>query len=584
MKHNNNEKSIGKLFLKLFLAIILFIIVVAGLLFAWKVAPNYINREITDRTNLVLNFTNVTGRMKHDLIIDENGVVYLSVSDIRNYYDKNIYFDEQYNQIVTSSEDKLAVFKIDENKVLINGKATEIKGSAMLNNDEYYLPISEMEEIYNVKVTKAENKIIIESLDRKLTTATVNKKAEIKYKTTIFSRTLEKIEQGDKVAISENNNEAVKQGWKRVRTKNGNIGYIEEKYLDTPKVERENAETEGQFEGKISLVWEYVSEITPAPDNSGKVYEGVNVVSPSFFRLRLSDTKKDDLSYVDVALQAKIDDNVGDEGIEYIKWAHQNNYKVWAKVSNETLESTIDEFSYIINDYKLREVMIQDILNYVEKYDLDGINIDYEYMYQKDKDSFSKFIIELAPRLREIGASLSVDVTAPDGGANWSMCYDRKLLGEVADYVVFMGYDQYGQTVMGTTSGYNWLKNNINKFLDANGQDYVPAEKLIIGLPFYTRLWQTKDGATISQSTVLMSNVNSAIPANSSKEWQDDVQQYYVQYDKGGYTYKMWVEDEESFAKKLELVQDYSVAGAGYWRKGFEPESIWKVIKAKLEL
>ncbi len=584
MKHNNNEKSIGKLFLKLFLAIILFLIVAAGLLFAWKVAPNYINRDITDRTNLVLNFSNVTGRMKHDLIINDDGVVYLSVSDIRNYYDKNIYFDEQYNQIITSSEDKLAVFKIDENKVIINGKSTEIKGPAILSNDEYYLPISEMEDIYNVKVTKAENKIIIESLDRKLTTATLNKKAEVKYKTTAFSRTLDKLEKGDKVAISENNNETIKQGWKRVRTANGNIGYIEEKYLDTPKVEREDAQSEKIMDGKISLVWEYVSEITSAPDNTGKKYEGVNVVSPSFFRLRLSDTKKDALTYMDVALQAKIDDNVGDEGVEYIKWAHQNDYKVWAKVSNETLESTIDEFSYIINDYKLRDVMIQDILNYTEKYNLDGINIDYEYMYQKDKDAFSEFIIELAPQLRSKGKCLSVDVTAPDGGANWSLCYDRKLLGEVADYVVFMGYDQYGQTVIGTTSGYNWLKNNINKFLDANGQDYVPAEKLIIGLPFYTRLWQTKDGATISQSTVLMCNVNNAIPANSSKEWQDDVQQYYVQYDKGGYTYKMWVEDEESFTKKLELIQEYDVAGAGYWRKGFEPDSIWKVIKNKLEL
>ena len=584
MKHNNNEKSIGKLFLKLFLAIILFLIVAAGLLFAWKVAPNYINRDITDRTNLVLNFSNVTGRMKHDLIINDDGVVYLSVSDIRNYYDKNIYFDEQYNQIITSSEDKLAVFKIDENRVTINGKSTEIKGPAILSNDEYYLPISEMEDIYNVKVSKAENKIIIESLDRKLTTATLNKKAEVKYKTTVFSRTLDKLEKGDKVAISENNNETIKQGWKRVRTENGNIGYIEEKYLDTPKVEREDAQTEKLMDGKISLVWEYVSEITSAPDNTGKKYEGVNVVSPSFFRLRLSDTKKDALTYMDVALQAKIDDNVGDEGVEYIKWAHQNDYKVWAKVSNETLESTIDEFSYIINDYKLRDVMIQDILNYTEKYNLDGINIDYEYMYQKDKDAFSEFIIELAPQLRSKGKCLSVDVTAPDGGANWSLCYDRKLLGEVADYVVFMGYDQYGQTVIGTTSGYNWLKNNINKFLDANGQDYVPAEKLIIGLPFYTRLWQTKDGATISQSTVLMCNVNNAIPANSSKEWQDDVQQYYVQYDKGGYTYKMWVEDEESFTKKLELIQEYDVAGAGYWRKGFEPDSIWKVIKNKLEL
>lgn len=582
MRHGIEEKTKKK---RVFLKIIITLIILAGLaaggLFALKVAPNYRNTDITDRNNLVLNFSNVTGRMKHNLIIDENGVVYLSFDDIKNYYDKHIYYDKQYKQIVTSTEDKLAVFKLDENKMIVNGIEQSIQGKAFENNQVYYLPISDMEDIYNVKITKADNKVIIESLDRKLTTATAKKKITIRSKTTFFSRSIEKVNSGEKVAVAETEEGTLPAGWVKVRTSKGNIGYVEKNKLENIKAEREQVVPQKFMDEKISLAWDYFTEYGKAPDNTGVVYDGVNVVSPSFFKLRLKDTGKENLNTIDLAVLAKVDENVEDEGESYIKWAHNNNYKVWPKFSNETLASTIDEFSLIINDYKLRSIMIGDILNYVDKYDLDGINVDFEYMYKDDNEAFSRFIIELAPQLHERGKCLSVDVTAPDGGDNWSLCYNRNLIGEIADYVVFMGYDQYGTSVIGTTSGYNWLERNINKFINNEG---IPADKIVLALPFYTKLWQTKNGETIKGTAIGMNNVNNSIPANASKEWQEDVQQYYVQYDQGGYTYKMWVEDEKSFAKKLELVNKYDLAGCGYWRKGLESESIWKVIKDNLGL
>ena len=580
MKHDNNEKPKGRV-LKVVLKIIILLIFMLGIAFALKVAPNYIRSEITDRTNLVINYSNVTGRMKENMIVDEEGVVYLSLNDIMNYYDKHIYYDEQYKQIVTSSETKLAVLKLNENIITINGVTKSIKGCAKVVNGVYYLPISEMEDVYNIKVSKAENKVILESLDRKLTTATASKNLAIKYKTTFFSKTIERINKGDKVSIAEVQENSLPEGWVKVRTQNGNVGYVEEKNLTNKRVERNDTVYEKQIAGKVSMAWEYFSEYGKAPDNTGIKYDGVNVVSPSFFSLNLKDTEKEELTTLDVIAQAKLDGNVGEEGERYISWAHSNGYKVWAKVSNETLTTTIDEFSYIINDYKLREIIIKDILNNIEKYNLDGINIDFEYMYQDDNEAFSRFIIELAPQLREKGKCLSVDVTAPNGGENWSLCYNRNLLGEVADYVVFMGYDQYGTSVIGTTAGYNWLKTNINYFL---GYEAVPAEKLIVGLPFYTKLWQTKDGETIKGTAIPMSNVQNSIPSYASKEWLEDLQQYYIQYDQGGYTYKMWIEDEESFSSKMELISENNLAGAAYWRKGFEPESIWKIIKSSLNL
>ena len=581
MRNDYVEKKKSRIFLKLFLAIILLGILAFGALFAYKVAPNYINNEITNKTNLVINFTNVTGRMKQEMIIDENNVVYISMEDIKNYYDKHIYYDEQYNQIVTSSDTKLAVLKLNENAMIVNSKSINIKGCAKMVGNIYYLPISEMQEIYDIRVDMLENKVVIESLDRELQTATTTQKANIKYKATVFSRTIEKLAENDKVIIAQVDKNTLPAGWVKVRTKNGNLGYIEEKYLNNPIIERKAKVYEKQIDGKISLAWEYFSEYAKAPDNTGITYDGVNVVSPSFFYLKLKNKEKENLTNLDVILQSNLLENVGDEGIAYINWAKQNGYKVWPKVTNDTLPSTIDEFSCIINDFKLRENMINQIKMYAEKYDLDGINLDFEFMYKSDKEAFSKFVIELAPQLRDMGVCLSVDVTAPDGGDNWSLCYDRNVIGEVADYIVFMGYDQYGTSSIGTTSGYNWLKISLNKFMD---YDEVPSEKIILGLPFYTKLWKTQNDQVVGSQVVFLSAIEQFIPQNATKEWKEDLQQYYVQYEKDGFTYKMWVEDITSFEKKISLVQDYNLAGAGYWRKGFESKEIWNIIKDSLNL
>lgn len=580
MKHKNDE-NIEKPKSKIFLKIFIILIFLAGTMFSLKIAPNYIRNDITDKTNLIINYSNVTGRMKQNLLIDENDVIYLSLNDIMNYYDKHIYYDQKYNQIVTSSETKLAVLKIDEKQITVNGEEHKIKSTAKLKDDIYYLPISEMEDVYNIKVSKIENKVVIESLDKKLTTGKATKKISVKYKPTFFSRTIEKVSKNEKVIIAEVDKNTLPRGWVKVRTQNGNIGYVEEKLLSNISVEREEKTYSLKNNEKISLAWEYFSEYAKAPDNSGVTYNGVNVVSPSFFYLKLQDTKKENVSKLDVISQANVLENVGEQGIQYINWAKSNGYKIWPKVSNDTLSTTIDEFSCIINDYQLRDIMIKDILNYVKEYNLDGINLDFEYMYQNDKDAFSKFVIELAPQLRNLGASLSVDVTAPDGSANWSLCYNRNLIGEVADYVVFMGYDQYGTTKIGTTSGYNWVDLSLNKFLN---QEEVPAEKIILGLPFYTKLWKTKNGEVVNSTVIMIKNINNIIPENATKEWKEELQQYYIQYEKDGYVYKMWIEDEKSFTKKLDLVQKYNLAGAAYWRKGFENEKIWNTIKNNLGL
>lgn len=165
---------------------------------------------------------------------------------------------------------------------------------------------------------------------------------------------------------------------------------------------REDLKLDKQIEGKVSLAWDYFSEYASAPTRTGKI-EGVNVVSPAFISLKQQG-------------KGKISTNIGNAGVQYINWAHNNGYKVWALTSNNSWKDTTSE---IINDYRLREEFIINIIDVVIKYDLDGINLDFENIYEADKNAYSKLVLELAPRLREIGKVLSVDVTAPDGSADW---------------------------------------------------------------------------------------------------------------------------------------------------------------------
>ena len=176
----------------------------------------------------------------------------------------------------------------------------------------------------------------------------------------------------------------------------------------------------------------------------------------------------------------------------------------------------------------------------------------------------------------------SVDVTAPDGSENWSLCYNRNILAKASDYLVFMAYDQYGvsSTTPGTTAGFDWVEKNINKFI---GQEAVKAEKIILGMPLYTRLWKTDTIEGKSKSTIVnMNEVDKNIPDDVEKVWDEEKKQYYIDYSSEKYRYQMWIEDEKSITEKLTLINKYNLAGGSYWEKDRETENIWNITKEAL--
>lgn len=566
-KHTNrsktkNRKKRGKPAFRILVIVAILAAIIGAIYFMF----NHVSLKRYDKTNLVINNRNMTESLKNDVII-ENDVIYISSKDIGNFFDSSIFYDNKYEQIITSSYDKLAALPIGKTQIQVNSSNTTIKAPVMKKENNFYLPFSALEDIYNVKVNYQEsmNVVTVDSLDRDYNIATASRNSNVKYKPSDFSKTVAKVKKGESYIIANREDFPISDGWTRIRTEEGVLGYVKTKGMGPVNNIREAMIEKKKVEGPISLVWDYYSEYVTAPDRSGTTINGVNVVSPTFFTLKRLG-------------KGDVEENVGDEGKKYISWAKQNGYQVWPSISNN---SYIDTTAEVMRDYKLREKLINKILEYITTYELNGINIDFENMYAEDKDKFSQFLAELRPRLNEIGAVLSVDVTAPDGGETWSMCYNRNSIGKIADYIIFMGYDQYGvsSTKSGSTAGGDWVETNINKFL---GQEGVEADKLILGIPFYTRLWIERNGKISSRDTVSMKAVNKALPANVNKKWDENLKQYYVEYKKNGATYKMWVEDEKSIEAKLDLVNQYHLAGAAFWEKDMEPNSIWNLVSSKL--
>ncbi len=552
---NKKKKRIKTIFFTIIAIIILGIV--------GYIANDYIILGKKKTTNLIINNKNVTENLKKDILI-QDGEIYISKQDLGNFFDKYIYEDAETEQIITTYNKKIAEIGFETNTININGSEKSTYAHAIKQDDTVYLPIEELKDVYDIEISYREDTkvLMIDSISRKQEKAVVSSNLAVKSSTNFIAKTVDRVKKGEIVIlISESD------GYSKIRTENGKIGYVKSKKVTNKVTVRQDMEDEKQIEGKVNLVWDYYSQVATAPDRTGTTLDGVNVVSPAFFSINEN---------------GKLVENIGTRGQAYIEWARSNNCKIWPMVQNSG-DGMLNVTSKIMNSYEKRKELIESIVNVCIKYKLDGINIDFENMKKEDKDLYSRFIIELEPRMKELGLVLSVDVTAPDGGDTWSLCFDRHVIGDVADYIIFMAYDEYSDssTKAGTTAGYDWVELGLKKFITT---EEIDSEKIILAVPLYTRLW-TEDSSEkiIKRSIVSMKDIDNTIPSNVERKWDDDLKQYYVEYKDGSNTKKMWIEDAKSLEAKASLISQYKLGGIAAWEKGMETDEVWDIFKEALK-
>ena len=329
-KDNKEIKKRKKLVKKAFLIILAIIVI----FFVALIANDYIILDNHEKLNLVINNRNVTTNLKNDIII-ENNIIYLSKADVANFFDKYLYEEKESNQLVTTYDKKIATIGFEENNIIINGSVKNIYAHAMEKENVIYLPISEMKDVYNIEIQNIEatNIITIDSLDREQKRAIVSSNLAVKSSTNLIAKTIDRVKKGDSVIVISSD-----KGYSKIRTANGKLGYVKTDKLENEYVVREAMIEEKQIEGKVNLTWDYFSTSSSAPNRNGTNIEGLNVISPAFF-------------YLDK--NGKFQENVGNNGIAYIEWAHNNDYKVWPMFSNaEAAKESLSVTSNILNSYQ----------------------------------------------------------------------------------------------------------------------------------------------------------------------------------------------------------------------------------------
>ncbi len=509
----------------------------------------------------------------------KDGQILLPFDTIKAHIDPYLWYDEALLKITITTRDRVIRMKTGSLEALVNEKPMELKFPAVEENGTLYLPIDFLLDFYGITVryVQINDVIIVDDKNTVFRTAwPLDAKTVVRKGASIREPIIKKfVGEGEKqltVSRSLENSLTVfdeDEEWYKVRDHDGAVGYVKKDEVavtGSQQIIDDPVQTEPPIlsSGKINLVWdmtyskrniEFSKENTP----------GIDVISPTWFEI--------------VDRKGTIKNRATPE---YVEYAHKNGWQVWALFSNAF--GDIEGTSLILNNSDKRQEIIRSILAYASLYKLDGINLDFENIYKKDKDAYTQFVREFYPLAKEQGLYISVDVTVPDGSDTWSKCFDRKALAESVDFICLMAYDQHWSTSprAGSTAELVWVEENLQKTLEE-----VPAQKLLLGIPLYTRLWteETKDGQTkVASKALNMANAWNEVEENEATvAWNEVGGQYQASYEKDGKTYKMWLEDADAVNMKTSLVHKYNLGGACVWAANFADESVFSIFERNLK-
>lgn len=359
-----------------------------------------INKNKNKYKEITILFNNEFIELMDAPIIDDDKNIFFSKDDIQKIFDNTIYYNEAEKELITTFNKHVALLKVDEEYAEINDETIKLNGKLQEVEDKIYIPITDLSVVYDLDIqySPKSNRIIMDSTQRAKKEATVIKRTNIKTGKGWFRRKIDKVIIGDKVIILENDG-----NYKKVRTPLGNIGYIKENKLSDEVIIRENVV---QNKKKLNVLRNY-SNISGIYDGVKVDEEKLNVVVPTFFYLE-NDSKVLDKTTSTTATYSI-----------YKNWVESNNLQILPTfTNNETVSGNM-------LSYTQRSNVINELKNYLIKYNYIGINIEFDSI--NDLNSFYRFILELAPRFKEKG--LIVAVTLNNN-------LDKSRLENVVDYIL----------------------------------------------------------------------------------------------------------------------------------------------------
>lgn len=541
------------------LLLLLIAVIAAGIVLWIRYGPSREEADkneyfgITDTSQVGLAIDNQIPDVKS---MKEGSEVYLDFDSVHDYVNQRFYWDSNENRLLYTLPDRTLSIPAGATEFESeDGTQTRDYEIVKVENDTVYLALDFVKEYTDMSLDVYENPdraVIVTNKEENH--ARVSKDTEVRILGGVKSPILTEISKSDDVVVIEEAG-----SWMKVRTVDGYIGYVKTNTLEkaekqTRKSEYEEPEyTNIQKDYKINLAWHQVTS-QAANENVASVIAGttgLTTISPTWFTIQ--DTNGNITSLASSA---------------YVDAAHQAGLEVWGLVDNFT--NQVDTLA-VLSNTQSRANMISQLITEAQNSGLDGINVDFEQITEEMSDHYIQFIRELSVECRKNQIVLSVDNYVP----GFTSHYNREEQGIVADYVIIMGYDEHfaGSEEAGSVASIDFVREGITETLKE-----VPKEKVINGLPFFTRLWIESSSGLTSQAIGMQEAETAVANAGVTASWDEETQQNYAEWTADGNTYKIWLEDEQSLEAKLKVMQEYDLAGAAAWKLGFEKSGIWELI------
>ena len=493
--------------------------------------------------------------------IDENGQIYLDVEFVQNSLNPRFYWDNNENILIFTTPTDVIKAEVGS----MDSYVTKVKNTmnyviVKTEGQKVYVALDYVKLYSNIETAFYEdpNRLCIINEWNVTTDAAVLKAGDnVRVSDSIKSDILVSYEEDMEAVILE-----TKGKWSKIVTNDGYTGYIKTSALKNITTKTYTSEyiepeyTNIKKDFTISMAWHMVTNTTANNQLVDMVTsaKGLNVISPTWFRLNDNEGNFSSLAQS-----------------EYVTRAHLIGLEVWAMIDDQSPDSDNREiFPYTTK----RERLVNQLVAAAIEYNLDGINIDFEYITADIAKDYVQFLRELSVKCRINGIVLSIDDKVPDAS---NLYYDRKEQGIIADYVIMMGYDEHwGEgSGAGSVASLPWVTAGFEKTLSE-----VPASKLINAIPFYTRIWQ-EDGAGnyVDSQAVDMQAAADKLASNGIQAvWVDNVGQNYGEFSIDGLVYRIWLEDAKSIEEKMKLIRTYDLAGVSAWRLGYENADIWNTM------
>lgn len=567
MKNNKRRKiAPGYIYLA---ALAGLIVLIAGLIFVVKrytptkermSLEDYFNLTEKNESAVIVNgeFKKISDTEEYIHAIYLNDATYLQIDFLKKELDDGYVFDSTDGVLRYVTDKDVVSASVHSPKYTVGKKQDAIKEDVVVSQDgTYFINMDFVEKFtdLNFKHFADPNRVVIETAGFSIEKATLKKDVPLRRFGGVKSKILKDGTKGDKVGILEDYGK-----WSYVITDDGVLACVQNRKMEKTGKETTKAKLEERsydhisMDGKVVLGWHQVtSRAANSTVEKMLANSDLNVISPTWFFI--NDNDGNIQSYA---------------SSDYVSYCHDRNVQVWGLVSN--LENKAVDTTSVLNVTSSRDNLVNSLISAAISYNLDGINVDMEALSASAKDGYIEFIRELSIKCEKNDIVLSVDNYVPTSSTDF---YNRSVQADYADYVVIMAYDEHysGSDEPGSVASIGFVEEGVKNTLKE-----VPAEQIILGMPFYARVWAVGDNQ-LSSKAYGMDEMEAYLKANDATiSWQEKVGQNYGEFTDGDITYMAWIEDAKSLGKKLDVMKSNKLAGAAFWKLGFETESVWSLI------